>query len=77
MRVDPDGIFLIDKKLGICPSNEMRSMSQEEFQSLKEGDRNHFVVKPESEEGPLLSIDKARGEEGWPELKNTKKKIRL
>jgi len=71
MRVDPDGIFVdVGQKIeGYVPSNEMRSMSQEEFQSLKEGDPLiTFVVKPESEEGPLLSIDKARGEEGWREL---------
>ncbi len=71
MRVDPDGIFVdVGQKIeGYVPSNEMRSMSQEEFQSLKEGDPLiTFVVKPESEEGPLLSVDKARGEEGWREL---------
>ena len=71
MRVDPDGIFVdVGQKIeGYVPSNEMRSMSQEEFKSLKEGDPLiTFVVKPESEEGPLLSIDKARGEEGWREL---------
>ncbi len=71
MRVDPDGIFVdVGQKIeGYVPSNEMRSMSQEEFQSLKEGDPLiTFVVKPESDEGPLLSVDKARGEEGWREL---------
>ena len=36
MRVDPDGIFVdVGQKIeGYVPSNEMRSMSQEEFQSL-------------------------------------------
>ena len=71
MRVDPDGIFVdVGQKIeGYVPSNEMRSMPQDEFKALKEGDSLiTFVVKPESEEGPLLSIDKARGEEGWREL---------
>ncbi|MFL2804110.1 MAG: 30S ribosomal protein S1 [Dehalococcoidia bacterium] len=71
MRVDPDGIFVdVGQKIeGYVPANEMRSMPQDEFQALKEGDPLiTFVVKPESDEGPLLSIDKARGEEGWREL---------
>ena len=71
MKADPDGIYLNigHKEEGFIPSNEMKSISSTEFQEISEGDSLiAFVLRPESNQGPILSIDRARGEEGWRDL---------
>ena len=71
MKSDPDGIYLNigHKEEGFIPPNEMKSITSEEFKEISEGDSLiAFVLRPESHEGPILSIDRARGEEGWRDL---------
>ena len=71
MKSDPDGIYLNigHKEEGFIPPNEMKSISETEFQDISVGDTLiAFVLRPESSEGPILSIDRARGEEGWRDL---------
>ncbi|MCC6237772.1 MAG: S1 RNA-binding domain-containing protein [Dehalococcoidia bacterium] len=69
MRTDRDGI-LVDigsKSEGVVPTNEMHSLGADPLSKLQPGDAVLvFVVQPETEEGQvLLSIDRARGEQGW------------
>ena len=71
MRADSDGIFLDigHKEEGFIPPNEMRTISAGELQSMEEGDSLiAFIMRPDSQDGPILSVDRARGEEGWREL---------
>ena len=71
MRVDSDGLFVNigHKEEGFVPPNEMRTLSAEESDSLVEGDTLiTFVLRAESADGPILSVDRARGEEGWREI---------
>ena len=58
------------KSEGIVHFEEMRSLTDTEREALKTGDPVHvFVTDSESEGGSLeLSIDRARGEQGWHEL---------
>ncbi|MBI51439.1 MAG: 30S ribosomal protein S1, partial [Chloroflexi bacterium] len=67
MRADTDGIFLDigHKEEGFIPPNEMRTISGEELLSFEEGDPLiAFILRPDSQDGPILSVDRARGEEG-------------
>ena len=58
------------KSEGVVHFEEMRSLTDQEREALKTGDPAHvFVTDSESEGGSLeLSIDRARGEQGWHEL---------
>jgi len=68
--------MLIDigtKSEGIVPVRERQSLSSEKLAEMKIGDKVLVVVvRPESgpdgEEGPILSIDKARTEVSWRKL---------
>ncbi len=71
MRVDSDGIFLDigHKEEGFVPMGEMKTISKEEMVKLSEGDSLiAFVMRPDSKDGPMLSVDRARGEEGWRDI---------
>jgi len=71
MRADLDGIFLDigHKEEGFIPPNEMRTIDAEELKSMDEGDQLiAFILRPDSQDGPILSVDRAKGEEGWREL---------
>ena len=71
MRVDSDGIFLDigHKEEGFVPMGEMKTISKEEMVKLSEGDSMiAFVMRPDSKDGPMLSVDRARGEEGWRDI---------
>ena len=72
MSVDREGV-LVDigfKSEGIVPTNEMHSMGADPLSKINVGDQVLvYVLQPETEEGQvLLSIDRARGEQGWREL---------
>lgn len=58
------------KSEGIVHFEEMRSLTDTEREAIKTGDPVHvYVTDSESEGGSLeLSIDRARGEQGWHEL---------
>lgn len=65
--------FLIDigsKSEGIIPSKEYSTLTTEDAQRLKVGDKVLvFVVQPENADGhTVLSIDKARQEKSWRQL---------
>lgn len=69
MRVDADGI-LVDiglKSEGFIPSAEMRTLSPEELSQMKVGDTVLvYVLGKESQEVQvLLSLDRAKGLQGW------------
>jgi small subunit ribosomal protein S1 len=71
MRVDSDGVFVDigHKEEGFVPPNEMRTLTTEQTGQLVEGDTLiTFVLRTESSDGPILSVDRARGEEGWREI---------
>ena len=71
MRADTEGIFLDigHKEEGFIPPNEMRTINPEELIAFEEGDPLiAFILRAESQDGPILSVDRARGEEGWREL---------
>ena len=55
------------KAEGIVPLREARSMDEEALEALAIGDEViAYVINPENEYGaPVLSIDRARGEQGW------------
>lgn len=55
------------KAEGIVPMREARSMDEETLEALEVGDEViAYVINPENEYGaPVLSIDRARGEQGW------------
>jgi len=66
---DRDGI-LVDigaKSEGVIPANEMHSLQPEGPSKLQMGEKVLvFVVQPESQDGQIiLSLDRARGEQGW------------
>ncbi len=66
---DRDGI-LVDigaKSEGVIPANEMHSLQPEGSSRLEVGEKVLvFVVQPESQDGQIiLSLDRARGEQGW------------
>ena len=69
MRADANGIFVNigHKSEGIVPPGEMRTLDPQELESLRVGDDiATLVVRPETaEQGAILSIDKAVGEQGW------------
>jgi small subunit ribosomal protein S1 len=72
MRKDPDEI-LVDigsKSEGIIPSNELSSLTSEEFARLAIGDEVLVsVLQPEDKEGHVvLSLDRARQEKSWRKL---------
>lgn len=58
------------KSEGIITAREFSSLTDEEFDELKEGDKILvFVTQPEASEGVIgLSIDRARQEKSWREL---------
>ena len=69
MSRKPEGM-LVDigyKSEGFVPTKEMRSLVSETSDELKIGDEIiAYVVNPEGSEGSsILSIDRARGEQGW------------
>ena len=71
MRADPEGIYLDigHKEEGFIPPNEMRTLESGQLEASNEGDPLiAFVIRPDSQDGPILSIDKAKGEEGWRDL---------
>ena len=72
--VDRHGV-LVDlgaKSEGIIPPSEMHTLGPEGHTSLHTGDKLMvFVIQPESMEGQvLLSLDRARGEQGWRTLQD-------
>ena len=76
MRADPgaEGLLLNvgHKAEGHVPSNEMKSMSQEDVAQLNVGDTVlAMVIRGETDEGSaILSIDRAAGEVGWKTLQD-------
>ncbi|MEX0800340.1 MAG: S1 RNA-binding domain-containing protein, partial [Dehalococcoidia bacterium] len=71
---DRDGI-LVDigaKSEGVIPGNEMNCLQPEGPAKLKVGENVLvFVLQPESSEGQIiLSLDRARGEQGWRVLQD-------
>ncbi len=71
---DRDGI-LVDigaKSEGVIPPNEMRCLQPEGSSRLQVGEKALvFVLQPESAEGQIiLSLDRARGEQGWRVLQD-------
>ena len=71
MLADPEGIYLDigHKEEGFIPPNEMRTLESGQLEAINEGDPLiAFVIRPDSQDGPILSIDKAKGEEGWRDL---------
>ena len=71
MRADSEGIYLDigHKEEGFIPPNEMRTLDSGQLEEINEGDSLiAFVIRPDSQDGPILSVDKARGEEGWRDI---------
>ena len=71
MRADSEGIYLDigHKEEGFIPPNEMRSLDSSQLGEISEGDSLiAFVMRPDSKDGPILSVDRARGEEGWRDI---------
>jgi len=69
MNVEREGL-LVDigsKSEGVVPTHEMHSLGAEPLTKVAAGDTVLvYVMQPETEEGQvLLSIDRARGEQGW------------
>ncbi len=74
MSVERDGL-LVDigfKSEGIVPTGEMHSLGSEPLSKITAGDKVHvFVVQPETSDGQVgLSVDRARGEQGWMVLQD-------
>jgi small subunit ribosomal protein S1 len=72
MGTERDGVLvdLVDigsKSEGVIPSNEMHSLGADPASKLAVGEKVLvYVVQPETNEGQvLLSVDRARGEQGW------------
>ena len=72
MGVEREGVLvdLVDigsKSEGVVPTHEMHSMGADPLSRIHVGDKLLvYVLQPETEEGQvLLSIDRARGEQGW------------
>ena len=77
MGIEREGVLidLVDigsKSEGIIPTHEMHSMGSDPLSKISVGEKLLvFVLQPESEEGQvLLSIDRARGEQGWRVLQD-------
>ena len=69
MSINDNGL-LIDigyKSEGFIPTREMKTLVSDEDKEIKIGDEIiAFVVNPETNSGSsVLSIDRARGEQGW------------
>jgi len=74
MSVERDGL-LVDigfKSEGIVPTGEMHSLGSDPLSKVAVGDKVHvFVVQPETSDGQVaLSVDRARGEQGWMVLQD-------
>ena len=69
MRADADGIFVNvgAKAEGVVPPGEMKTLDDAAREQISVGDDIvTFVVRPETaEEGAILSVDRAVGEQGW------------
>ena len=69
MGTGRDGVLVNigTKSEGIIPPNEMQSLGPDGISALTEGEIVvAYVLQPETEEGQvLLSLDRARGEQGW------------
>ena len=69
MRADSDGIFVNvgAKAEGVVPPGEMKTLDAAAREQISVGDDIvTFVVRPETaEEGAILSVDRAVGEQGW------------
>ena len=69
LSLKPEGLLVEIgyKSEGFVPAKEMRSATSETDEELKVGDEIiTYVVNPEGSEGSsILSIDRARGEQGW------------
>ncbi len=69
MRKDREGLLVNIgyKAEGMVPTREMRTLGEEGLAELGVGDEIiAYVIHPEGREGSsLLSIDRARGEQGW------------
>ena len=72
MTIERDGVLidLVDigsKSEGVVPAHEMHSLGSDALSKLTVGEKVLvYVMQPETEEGQvLLSIDRARGEQGW------------
>ena len=69
MGIGRDGVLVNigTKSEGIIPPNEMQSLGPDGASTLTEGETVvAYVVQPETDEGQfLLSLDRARGEQGW------------
>ena len=77
MGIEREGVLidLVDigsKSEGVIPTHEMHSMGSDPLSKISVGEKLLvFVLQPESEEGQvLLSIDRARGEQGWRVLQD-------
>ncbi|MEZ4501213.1 MAG: S1 RNA-binding domain-containing protein [Dehalococcoidia bacterium] len=69
MSIERDSIVVDigSKSEGVVPTHEMHSLGADPLSKLSVNEQILvFVVQPETEEGQvLLSIDRARGEQGW------------
>ena len=69
MRHDHDGLLVNigHKSEGVVLSKEMRTLSEEDVSDLTVGEEViAYVLNPEGHDGSaVLSIDRARGEQGW------------
>ena len=69
MRHDHDGLLVNigHKSEGVVLSKEMRTLSEEDVAGLTVGEEViAYVLNPEGHDGSaILSIDRARGEQGW------------
>ena len=74
MRVGQDGLLVNvgHKSEGFVPLREMSTISPEQMEELQIGDEVYvYVLRSDSEEhSAILSIDKARGEQGWKVLQS-------
>ena len=77
MSIEREGVLidLVDigsKSEGIIPTHEMHSMGSDPLANIVVGEKLLvFVLQAETEEGQvLLSIDRARGEQGWRVLQD-------
>lgn len=74
MAIDRDGV-LVDigfKSEGVVTSGEMHSLGADPFSKVAVGEKVLvYVLQPETAEGQVaLSIDRARGEQGWRVLQD-------
>ena len=73
-RADTEGILISfgGKSEGLVAPEEMRSLSTQARQEIRIGDPvRAFVLRPDTEDVlAVLSLDRARGEEGWETLEH-------